>query len=736
MTRNRRARRIPSRKLVATSTVLLVGGLTWLISGQGPGAERTGEEGRAGGPREAAPLGPLAPWPHGVSRPRAVLREPIEPRQQTALEFGERSHWLQPWRAYLDTVPGTRLRHGLGVNFNVAPSDAAATARLLAAAGIRRARVELSWGDFDFAHPTRLRNPEHVRLVFGALARHGIRPLVLLNANHTAPCPTRFFQARIVERAQKGDRTVRLDRRTAEAVVPGRTGLNRTDDGKAADVLFTSVNGDGVASLSKPLPHNLSAGEHPAATLRYAPFEAPRTADGRRNQAFEATLEGWLSYVEAATAKVRAYLRSTDFDVEIWNELSFGSEFLDARTYYQPAEQGRGNVPEAVLDTTVAFLREPERGLSGVGIVNGFASERPWDSGATSPPGLTAIAKHPYAEVRRFPQSAEVSGVMPLDATGRADGVSVGEGRWRDRFTPRYTAMFPEYFLTAIQTEHLIRDLSPFTTEVYGTPHGRRTSPRASPPPSIWVTEWNTDPATVRTPNPSGPLAPADRRLQAKAVLRGYLAFLNKGVGAFYVFAAAGDRLGIVRPSFFATLRRTRRYPGDRAGGSTVGAIRRLSRYFTSASPLKQTMTLRLLAIGDYELREQWAGDGTRRHPPLRDRDVVAFLPFQLDDRRILVATYVMSRNVASSLPAERFAFAIGGLRRCPATIRGSDPLSGERVPVQKVSCSARRLVVSLPLTDSPRFLHIKLPPRRTATHRGEGGATLRRDARKGDPSQ
>jgi hypothetical protein len=702
---------MPPRKMLGTSIVLLLAGLTWFISGQGPGAERTGRQGRAGGPLEEAQLGALAPWPNGVARPLAVLREPIDPRQQTALEFGERSHWLQPWRAYLDTVPAARLERGLGVNFNVAPAEASAAARLLAAAGIRRARVELSWGAFDYADPRRLRNAEDARRVFSALARHGIRPLVLLNANHTAPCPARFFRARLVAQAREGDRTIRLDRRTAEAAIPGLTGLNRTDDGKAADILFTSVDANGVARLSKPLPRDFDAGEHPAATLRYAPFEAPRTADGARNQGFEATLQGWLSYVEAATAKVRSYLGSTHFDVEIWNELSFGSEFLDARTYYQPAEEGGGNVPEAVLDRTVAFLQEPERRLAGIGIVNGFASQRPWDSGATSPPGLTAIAKHPYIEARQFPQSAEISSVMPLDASGHADGVSVGEGRWRDQFTPRYTALFPEYYLSAIQTEHLIRDLSPFTTEIYGTPHGRRTRPQANPPPSIWVTEWNMDPGTVRTPNPSGPLAPADRRLQAKAVLRAYLAFMNKGVVAFYVFAASGDRLGIIPPSFFARLRRTRRYPGDHAGGPTVGAIRRLSRSFAPASPLKRAMTLRLLAIGDYEQREQWAGDSMRRHPPLRDRDVVVFLPFQLDDRRLVVATYVMTRNLAHSLPAERFAFAIGGLRTCAATIRGSDPLSAGRVPVQKVSCSAQRLVVSLPLTDSPRLLHIKLAP-------------------------
>src|SRR2546430_533952 len=68
---------------------------------------------------------------------RVVLRNPIDPRQQTSVAFGERSHWAQPWRAYLDTVPAVRLLNGVGVNFNVDAKQARATARLLARAGFR-----------------------------------------------------------------------------------------------------------------------------------------------------------------------------------------------------------------------------------------------------------------------------------------------------------------------------------------------------------------------------------------------------------------------------------------------------------------------------------------------------------------------------------------------------------------------------------------------------------------------
>src|SRR5919202_29876 len=82
-----------------------------------------------------------------------VLRRPIDPRQQTALAFGDRSHWLQPWRGSLDTPPATRLRDAIGINFNVDAEEAPATAQLLARSGFRRARLEIGWDQMSYEEP-------------------------------------------------------------------------------------------------------------------------------------------------------------------------------------------------------------------------------------------------------------------------------------------------------------------------------------------------------------------------------------------------------------------------------------------------------------------------------------------------------------------------------------------------------------------------------------------------------
>jgi hypothetical protein len=475
---------------------------------------------------------------------------------------------------------------------------------------------------------------------------------------------------------------------------------------KAADILFTAVR-DGTATLSKPLPESLDAGNHDAATLLYEPFARPRLPDGRQNPRFERTLAAWLRYTQAVADFAKETLGSTAFDLEVWNELSFDSDFLDLDSYYaRRVDRGSGDTTDAILRSTVAWLRRAGNGLAGVGIGDGFASQRPWDSGADSPVGLTAIDKHPYAPPKEFPRDAVFGNERALDASGRPDATRV-TGRWEDRFVPHYTAFLPEFALTAIQTETLVRDLSPYTTTVYGVRHGRFTHPPGGQPPQVWVTEWNLDPGDALGTGDARPLSPVERHLQAKAALRALVAYVNKGVSRFFFYDTSDPRLGLIDPR-------------ARNGGETIGAIRRLVEGFRGAAPLRRVRPLSLLQIGDFANATQFAGDGTSAHPPLYNRDVVAFLPFQLTNDRYVAATYVMTRDIARryragsrrpggafDLAPERFRLVIGGLGRCDLRVSLADPLLGRQQPVRIVACSRRALTVDVPLTDSPRLLQI-----------------------------
>ena len=627
-----------------------------------------------------------------------VLEQPVRASEQTAVAFGERSHWLQPWRGYTDTVPAARLLDAIGINFNVPPRQAAATARLFARAGFRRARVEVGWSSFSYAHPQRLRNPGGLRTILLALKAQHIRPLILLNANDGEPCPTRSFAVRTTAAAEAGATSIAVDAATRARIVPGRSGLTLPPDRKAAGILFTSVDKNGTVTLSRPLPTALPAGAHPGSILLYAPFRRPML-DGKPNPAFERTLRGWLTYASSVAANVRRILGSTQFDLEIWNELSFGSDFLDINDYYAtPVDHGSGDTIAAILGRTVERLRS-ER-LGSVGIGDGFASQRPWDSGATVPAGVTAIDKHPYPPApQQFPAAAVFNGIKPLDGLGRVDGTADAAGAWHDAFVPSYTAFLPEYALTAIQTETLVRDLSPITTSIYGVPHGRNTHRNDAAPPQVWVTEWNIDPSEAFPSPPGGGLSAVQRRLQAKSALRGLVAFVGAGVRAFYYYAARDPHLGL--------------------SSETVAAIRRLVTDLHGARPLARTQPLRLQSISDFSGAKQFDGNGTSAYPPLYDRDVLAFFPFELRHGSYVAATYVMTRDVAQrygadpNVPASydleplRFRLAIGGLGGCPVRVSLFDPLHGTSAPVRAVSCTPRRLVVELELTDSPRLLRL-----------------------------
>ncbi len=659
--------------------------------------------------------------------PRAgTLTRPIDPRQQTSLAFGERSHWLQPWRGYLDTPPATRLRDAIGINFNVEPEEAEATARLLSQSGFRRARVEFGWDSLSYEDPASLAHPDRFRTVLSALKQHGIRPLILLNANQGAPGPTRFFSVGLAQPAPAGARRVRLTPSTARLVAPGRSGLNAAD-GKAADVLFTSIDASGVAVLSKPLPEALPAGDQPAATLLYEPFGPPQLASGQPNPRFERTLAGWLDYSRTIVREARAVLGSDSFDVEIWNELSFGSDFLYQERYYSPPrERGKGDVTAAILERTVAALRE-ESGQIGIG--NGFASQSPFPSGATGPRGLTAIDKHPYYGIRRFPADTILNEITPLDAAGRPsfeeEELPNGDAARRDEFVPEYDAFFPEYILTGIQTESLIRDLSPITTDVYGTPHGRDARPPGGSPPAVWITEANLDPTGADPADPSNVGAgPIDRltaadvaHLQAKAALRYYTAFVNKGVSAVHLYAVKGDNLALVDPGFFDQLADSGgSYPGDDAGGETTRAVGRLAAALDGSRRMPATRPLTLEAVSDDHGNIQFDGDGTAAHPPLMDREVTAFFPFQVRPGRYVAAAYVMTRSLAKpygedggpgrfDLPEAAFRLRIGGLGGPEVRVSATDPLSGSQVPVEITTRTANSITIEVPLTDSPRLL-------------------------------
>jgi hypothetical protein len=670
-----------------------------------------------------AVLSLLGAW----ARPAPVVADPgpvavtnyTDPGQ--ALRWGDRSHWKQPWRSYLDTVPATTLLNAIGINFNVGAKLAPSTARLLADSGFRRARIEVGWNTLEYADPGRMDRVDRRNLVsiLTALKENGIRPLVLLNANDGAPCPMESVTLDLTQPASAGDTTIHIASGDLGEIAPGRTGIS--SDGIAAQVLFKSVDANGVVQLSKPLPTSLPAGDLDVVTLRYEPFRPATLANGEPNPGNAATLQGWLEYVGTVSREVKSILGSENFDVEVWNELSFGSSFLNINAYYNPhIEWEKNGNFGLILNRTVEYLRDPANGVPNIGIGNGFANESPWWSGSTSPVGLTAIDKHPYAGLRSFPEDAQVNGNRPLDGLGRPAGWLDSEGQYHETFTPTYDAFFPEYFLSGIQTETLAHDLSPQPSLIQGVEHGRYTHPSGGSPPTMWLTEANLAPASG--PTPRSQMTAADiRHIESKDVLRYLAAYVNKGVTALDFYAVNAGDLSLVDPGFIKAAKGSpSSYPGDALGGETMDAVRRLVESMRGAESIPSPRRLELKELTDFSGNVQFEGDGTAAYPPLYNREVLAFLPFQVSERRFAIPVYVMTRNVARvyrpeasdpsrfDLPAEPYRLAIAGINGRGAEVSAYDPLSGESVPVEVVSSSGEEIVVQMPVTDSPRILTIQ----------------------------
>ena len=616
-----------------------------------------------------------------------------DPTYLTKLPFGAHSHWDQPWRAYLETAPASRFLAAVGVNLNLDKEDPDLVVQMLAKNGVRCARLEIGWGNVDWDDETKFGNADHLRRVLTACKKWGVRPLILLNAHQGYPCPVRYFERVVTADAAAGATQVTLD--DVGGLVLGHSGLSNLTDYWSAEALVLKIDGKTV-TLSKPLPKEIKAGTRvPMATLKYRPFSQPGSDDYRE------TIAGWDRYVGTVAAFVSDVLGTIGkpdrgFDLEIWNELTFGDWFLYINSYYKPElEKYDGNgIWANLVKETAAYLDAHADEFAGVRISDGFANTIPWPASSTEPARITAISKHPYAGRKTYPKDAY-------------QGTNLNALWQEDKYVPAYTELFPEFFGTGLQTETFIRELAAIPNDIYGTRHDRNARP--GNPCSVWITEVNIGPDEDGVKDPAEALA-----LKAKTTAR-YLAFLtNKGVDRLTFYAAADKDLGLgmVLDSFLDYARKNKTYPAD-DGPYTSPALRVMGRMAAKLRDgldpaLTQTRALTVDSISDTHDHFQFAGDGTAAHPPLYDREVFAFLPFQVNARRCVIAYYVMTRDVKLAYQPREFTVEVSGLKAKGSKITVYDPINARAVPVKVAATGANKVKLGLTAADYPYLLTVE----------------------------
>jgi hypothetical protein len=224
----------------------------------------------------------------------------------------------------------------------------------------------------------------------------------------------------------------------------------------------------------------------------------------------------------------------------------------------------------------------------------------------------------------------------------------------------------------------------------------------------VWITEANIAPGEHGITDQNTAL-----NLKAKNALRFLSFYLNKGAGRFYFYGAAGGDLylGMVLDSFLSYAKSNSTYPADDSAYTSpaLAAMGRAVKQFQSGldrSLTPQTVRpLTVTSITDTHNHYQFQGDGTSAHPNLYNRDVFAFLPFQVNASRFVIPYYVITRDITVNLPPEQYTVAVSGLKGLKASVSAYDPLKNVTVPVTVTRRTASALTVQLSATDYPYLL-------------------------------
>lgn len=633
-----------------------------------------------------------------------IVSSYTNPAFYTEIPFGYHSHWSQPWRAYLETIPAHKFIDGIGVVFNMNHQktglDPDLIAEMLARHGVKQGRIEINWNYINYEDQTKINDPEEFVPRLLALQQHGIRPLILLNAHQGAPTPMKVFPKNLSRNADVGDLEIRLE--DTRDIIPNYSGLsNISDESWAGEILITEVNGNWV-TLSKPLPKFIKLGTKlDVAILKYRPFSAPDSLD------FQETIAGWQQYVATVTKFVSQTLGTTNsedkgFDLEIWNELSFASNFLDINKYYEPAitKYKKKEIWQDIVVKTVDYIEAHPQDFQGVEVSNGFGNTTPWPATSDMPPRITAINKHPYRSRKEFPEQ-EYKSSQALDAFGQ-----------ETNFTPTYSIWFPEYFATFLQTETILRDMSPFSSEFGGSTHGRnaRIVNGKTLPTTIWMTEVNIHP---QEDDPNVKEAEA-LNLKAKAAMRYFCFYLNKGAERVYLYNAMGENTGygVIQENFAEYATKEKSYsPKDRRYVSPIllTTNRIVEQMKDGLDPdLESVKQLEIVSLKEEHNNIQFRGDGSKQHPNLYNRDVFTFLPYQVSDRKFVIPYYVMTRDLKKDLSTENYELSIKGFDFPKLDFKVYDPFDDMYLKNINAHQRAEIATVNLEAKDYPRLLIVE----------------------------
>jgi hypothetical protein len=621
----------------------------------------------------------LSCWLLALSANTLAQENPVRPYVNPAqldCPMPKHSFYKQPWRGFLETRSGYEFLHGIGINYNVPKNDETAV-RLLAEAGFKAFRIEIGWGSVKWDESGINNESRYVKLL-ALCKQYGIRPTLLLNANHGVPSPAKFFNKKLMAEAKKGDTAVTLA--DVKDIVPGYSGLSGLSGYIAAEVIITDVDAvTGKCTLSKPLPKDLPTDKPVSiATLKYLPFFPVGTKQ------YEESAAGWLRYAHLVS-QLAGNAGIEDFDVEIWNELSFGSRFVHATNYYDPAPfketkdflHPGGTCWELSRRTVEQVKKEYPKARCIWGWSNTTFYHCPIKE---LPPGIAGQSYHPYGTgTRKFPAEEADKNRPELNLEG---------------YTPTIEMRMPEGWAQEFyKTECLMRLLNPqarlanrpLNTEHfyhYMTEHGVA-------PPEVGVTD-----------------AEGCWRVKTMCALRSYCLWMNKGIDTLeYYCAWDKDVTGMgLMPVDMPKLAEGTKF--EEVATPPMKAVRNLTRAFAGAVALEKTQPITVEATEIGEPRKIFDGDAM--HPPLWQRDALAVLPWQINEQKFVIAVYAMTYDVTKPWADQSYRLGLAVFPDRDIEVACYDPMEDRNIAIEK-NVADGKVTVTLPVSDHPRLLEITI---------------------------
>ena len=695
-----------------------------------------------------------------LSANAGTLRRYLDPSQINRIGPWEHSHFAQPWRAYMETVPAWDLLHKkhVGAVFKIPASPAEPTASGLAASratpnldilmqwlkhwGFTSIAIETSWAnDIDFATlKLKEKRQKYYIRVLKTARENDLRPLIILaNDAKDAFCPMLRGTATLTADSKKGTTTVQLKEiKLAGTIVANKTGLCLEGEGRQPFAFITKFDSENnQATISKPLPSDLPATEpdgspkqYDLVTWKYDPLYPPGTDqfNATIGQHDSAQPTGWLSYVKAIldlVSEIMVNEKDSGFDVQVQQDVEQSMSWTTVNHYFADTPEKfdmegmlKGPRPPSHpgflwewLNRTCAFIKENYpvvRVLSGFNLWAGPAVS---SDVADYPPRIDGIMVNPRLGMTgQFPESA-------VEPGGRVNALFN-----KDLWCPPYFALFPEAptcFLQA-RAESVMHFINP--TDRQATPPGTDIFRSfVTLTPSMFVE--NVTPAQAS-------------HLKSKVWLRAALLYLHKGIdGIWWEPDETANDL------FNSSLYKLSNYPDKdfQTASQALLAWRRTLNRFVGAVQIDHPRPIDIVNIQEANGPQHILLPGDPRterslpnpRPPLAHRDGLVVLPFQVTPSKFVLAVWIMSRDIREDIPDEPITFTVlnvngegvqvsnqrGSSAETQASQRSTkspsvsyyNPHTGQYLNAAVQAFGQSNLIkVSVPVTDFPRLLTIE----------------------------